>query len=182
MKMNLFNLYKLIVRDIRMKTYSKNQKVASTVTLIVVVLIVALGDLLTGTKSNNHMVSAMNSTNMASSKSVPPAKTCSNITDATMFKDGSYNANGTYTSPGGEEEIKVNLTLSGGTITTANAVSGANDPTASSYQSYFIGGFKPLVIGKKITEVKLTNVSGSSLTSQGFNKALQSIECSAEES
>jgi uncharacterized protein with FMN-binding domain len=165
-----------------MKKNSTNQKIIAGVALLVIVAIAFVGDFLTGSKSNSSAAMvASRSTNSTSSKTSSTTKTCSGISNATTFKDGIYNATGSYTSPGGVEDIKVSLTLSSGTITAATAASGANDPTASSYQSYFIGGFKQQVLGKKITTVKLTNVSGSSLTSQGFNKALQSIECSAKE-
>jgi uncharacterized protein with FMN-binding domain len=114
---------------------------------------------------------------LASTSTVSVSKQTSSTSSAsTDYKDGTYSATGSYYSPGGKEELKVNLSLSNDTVVAANVVSGANDPTAESYQSLFISGYKSHVIGKKINSIKLTNVSGSSLTSQGFNNALKQIE------
>jgi hypothetical protein len=40
--------------------------------------------------------------------------------------------------------------------------------------------YKQYVVGKKIDEVQLTKVSGSSLTPQGFNDALAKIKAEAK--
>ncbi|MHD0330680.1 hypothetical protein ACY18M_17150, partial [Proteus mirabilis] len=48
------------------------------------------------------------------------------------------------------------------------------------YQAKFASGFKTLVVGKKIDEVSLSRVAGSSLTSGGFNAALADIESQAK--
>jgi uncharacterized protein with FMN-binding domain len=92
------------------------------------------------------------------------------------YKDGSYSASGSYDSPGGEESIKINVTLQANVITATSAVSGSNSFQSRQYQEEFIGGYKPLVIGKNINTVHLSRVSGSSLTSQGFNEALDAIK------
>jgi uncharacterized protein YpmS len=64
--------------------------------------------------------------------------------------------------------------------TTASSSSGANDPEAREYQSMFISGYKQQVVGKRISDISLSRVSGSSLTSQGFNSAIQKIESQAK--
>jgi uncharacterized protein with FMN-binding domain len=92
------------------------------------------------------------------------------------YKDGSYSAVGQYYSPGGQESVKVSISLKNNLVTDSQVMSGANDPTASSYQKIFISNYKSYVIGKKISSIKLANVSGSSLTSQGFQDALKQIE------
>ncbi len=118
--------------------------------------------------------SQTNSTGSTTSSATSTTTTTSN------FKDGTYTATGEYFSPGGQESIKVTITLSNDIVTASSAVSGANDSTAASYQSNFINGYKQFVIGKKITSINISNVSGSSLTSQGFNDALQQIEQQAK--
>jgi len=99
---------------------------------------------------------------------------------STGYKDGTYSATGQYFSPGGQESVRVDLTLTNDVVTASSVESGANDPTAESYQTSFISGYKAYVIGKKINTIKLSNVSGSSLTSQGFNDALKQIEQQAK--
>ncbi len=96
------------------------------------------------------------------------------------YKDGTYNATGTYNSPGGTEEIAVTITINGNTISDATVTPQAASSTSKQYQSEFVAGYKKLVIGKNIDEVKLTKVSGSSLTPRGFNDALDEIRSEAK--
>ena len=115
------------------------------------------------------------------STSAPVAAPAGSGTSATTgttatFKDGSYTATGSYESPGGNEHITVHVALKGGVVTATSATSGAGDPEAHEYQSMFISGYTGQVVGKRITDIHLSRVSGSSLTSQGFNDALSQIE------
>jgi uncharacterized protein with FMN-binding domain len=95
------------------------------------------------------------------------------------YKDGTYSATGSYVSPGGPDNVNVSVTLADGIITDATVTSGANDPTSAHYQGIFIANYKPLVVGKNIDDVVLSKVSGSSLTSGGFNDALTKIKAEA---
>jgi uncharacterized protein with FMN-binding domain len=129
--------------------------------------------------------SSTNSMSMKTASATSPTTTTTQAATSTpttaatagsTYKDGTYSATGSYFSPGGQESIKVNVTLKNDIVTASSAVSGANDPTAQVYQMSFINGYKIYVIGKDISSIKLSNVSGSSLTSQGFNNALKQIE------
>ena len=95
------------------------------------------------------------------------------------YVDGTYTAIGNYESPGGDESIKVTLTLKDDVITSASTVSNATRPNSVTFQGIFVAGFKPLVAGKKIQDVNLTKVSGSSLTPRGFNDAVAKIKVQA---
>lgn len=108
-----------------------------------------------------------------------PVAAGSPVPDGT-FRNGSYTATGNYRSPGGSQQIKVQLTLAGDVITAAEVRPGAIDNQSSQYQQQFIGGYRSQVVGRKINTVKLSRVSGSSLTSQGFNEALARIEAQAK--
>lgn len=96
------------------------------------------------------------------------------------FKDGTYTATGSYQTPGGQESIDLTVTLSGNTITDAKVVQNASGGEAAEYQSKFASGYRSLVVGKKITDVSLTRVAGSSLTPVGFNNAISDIENQAK--
>jgi len=100
-------------------------------------------------------------------------------TSATSFKDGTYSATGSYNSPGGTETIDVTVILTKNVITSVSATPHATVQEAAEYQQDFIAGYKPLVVGKKINDVSLTRVSGSSLTPLGFNDAIEQIESKA---
>jgi len=101
-------------------------------------------------------------------------------TDDISFKDGSYSAQGTYSSPGGQELISVDLTLAGDVVKSVTVKTVKADPTATSYEAKFIGGISAAVVGKKISDLQVSKVAGSSLTSMGFNDALAKIKTDAK--
>lgn len=95
------------------------------------------------------------------------------------YKDGTYTAGGSYQTPETVEKISVSITVKSDTVT---AVEVTGDPQASEtkhYQSQFIGGISAQVVGKKLDEISVSRVSGSSLTSKGFNQALATIRTEA---
>ncbi len=116
----------------------------------------------------------LESTNPNATSTLPSTST------AEVFKDGSYTAMGSYVSPAGPESIKVNVTLQSGIITSATVTPQAQRGDSQEFQAKFTSGFKQYVVGKKITDVNLTKVSGSSLTPRGWNDAISKIEVQAQ--
>jgi uncharacterized protein with FMN-binding domain len=95
------------------------------------------------------------------------------------FADGTYEASGSYQAPSGTESVDVEVTLEGGVITDVVVVGNATDPEAKVHQGEFIDGIAGEVVGKPIDEIQVSKVSGSSLTSGGFNKAIEEIKAEA---
>lgn len=100
-------------------------------------------------------------------------------TSTANYKDGTYSATGSYSTPNGQESIQLTVTITGGVITSTSLVENARSGEAKEYQADFASGYKTLVVGKKVDEVSLSRVAGSSLTSNGFNKALETIKTDA---
>jgi uncharacterized protein with FMN-binding domain len=96
------------------------------------------------------------------------------------YKDGTYSAPGAYSSPGGQEQIKVTLTLAKNVITAMKVVTVKADPTATGYEHQFEGGISAATVGKNINTLNIGVVAGSSLTSMGFNQALATIKADAK--
>ncbi len=96
------------------------------------------------------------------------------------YKNGTYSAKGDYVSPGGNEQIDVKVTLKDDVITAATVTSLAINPTSKIMQAKFISGVQAAVVGKKITDVVLTHVSGSSLAPKGWNDAIAEIQAQAK--
>lgn len=96
-----------------------------------------------------------------------------------MYKDGTYTAMGSYTSPAGPEEIEVSLTLKDGLVTNTVVVPKATNEVSIKLQGMFIGGLQSVVIGKSIDDVELDKVAGSSLTPKGWNDAVAKIQAQA---
>ncbi|MCL3820352.1 FMN-binding protein [Aeromicrobium wangtongii] len=92
------------------------------------------------------------------------------------YADGSYEAEGTYVNPGGQSTVKVDLTLSGGKISDVTVTPEATDPKSKQFQTKFAGGVAKEVVGKSLDDLDVQKVAGSSLTSKGFNEAIESIK------
>ena len=110
--------------------------------------------------------------------STPPADTTKKST--LVYKNGSYSATGSYMSPGGPDQVAVMLTLKNDIITDITVTPEPGDNTSAKYQNKFVSGYKAFVLGKNIADVNLTKISGSSLTSKGFNEAIAQIKAQAQ--
>lgn len=151
------------------------RKVIITFIAVVIIAAVVVGAVAAAPKKQ----AASTATNVVTSAGTTSASSGKN-TSSTTYKDGSYTATGSYESPDGDEQITVSITLHNGVITDTSATAGAHDPDGAAYQAQFISGYKSLVVGKNISSVSLSRVSGSSLTPQGFNDAISQIENQAK--
>ena len=95
------------------------------------------------------------------------------------YADGEYTASGSYQAPSGTETVDVTVTLEGDVITAVEVVGQATDPEAKEHQAEFIGGIAAEVVGKDIDDINVSRVAGSSLTSGGFNAAIETIKADA---
>ncbi|MDB5165791.1 MAG: hypothetical protein JWM00_681 [Candidatus Saccharibacteria bacterium] len=100
----------------------------------------------------------------------------STATSTGSYNNGTYTASDDYSTPEGLESITLTVAISGNTITSASIESSGNSRESRQYQAIFTDNFKSLVVGKDIDTVHLSRVAGSSLTSNGFNTALDQIK------
>jgi hypothetical protein len=98
---------------------------------------------------------------------------------AGTYADGTYSATGGYQSPSGPETIELTITLAGNVISDVIVTPGATGGTSSRYQGQFAEGVGAETVGKSLDEIQVSRISGSSLTSGGFNEALNSIKADA---
>lgn len=96
--------------------------------------------------------------------------------DSASYADGTYTADGSYQTPETVEEISVTLTLADGVVTEVEVTGDPQAPESERYQGEFIDGIDDEVVGKAIDELDVSRVAGSSLTSGGFNDAVESIK------
>ena len=92
---------------------------------------------------------------------------------------GTYSADGSYQSPGGQESVSVSITLEGDVVTAVTVTPHATSGNSKQYQTQFASGIADQVVGKDIDSLDVSRVAGSSLTSGGFNQALQQIRADA---
>lgn len=100
--------------------------------------------------------------------------------DTPVYANGEYSQDGVYVSPGGAETLGVTLTLKDDVVVDAAVVVKATLPASMNWQQTFASGFKSQVVGKKLNEVNLGKISGSSLTPIGFNDAVAKIKSQAK--
>lgn len=95
------------------------------------------------------------------------------------YTDGTYTETGDYLSPDDAEQVEVTLTLSNNVITDVTVVGFGKSPNSKQFQGEFINGIAAEVVGKNIDELSVDKVAGSSLTSGGFNDAVEAIKADA---
>lgn len=103
----------------------------------------------------------------------------SGSTSADGYADGTYTAEGSYATPESVETVTVTLTLADDVVTEVEVTGNPQARESEQYQSQFIGGIKNEVVGKRLDEVSVSRVSGSSLTSGGFMQAVELIKAEA---
>ena len=112
--------------------------------------------------------------NIATTKTTPAV-----ATNSSGYTNGTYTATASYRTPGSGESIKVSLTLQKGVVTSATVANSGNDRESARYQNNFAAAFKQYVVGKSISSLSLSRVSGASLTTAGFDSAIAQIKSEA---
>ena len=95
------------------------------------------------------------------------------------YADGTYTVDAGYQAPSGSESITVELTIADDTVTAVTVTGDATDREASHYQRRFASAIPADVVGQDISGVSVSRVAGASLTSNGFNSALDEIRSKA---
>lgn len=95
------------------------------------------------------------------------------------YADGTYTAEGSYATPESVETIEVTVTLADDVITDVEVTGDPQKSESEEYQGRFIGGIADVVVGQDIDEISVSRVAGSSLTSGGFNQAIEAIKAEA---
>lgn len=99
--------------------------------------------------------------------------------ESASYRDGTYSADGNYVSPNGTETVGVTLTLAGGAVSDVQITQHPSNPNTKKFQGEFASGIQSQVVGKSLNEIKVSKVAGSSLTSGGFNQAVDKIKSEA---
>jgi uncharacterized protein with FMN-binding domain len=110
-----------------------------------------------------------------------PGATVDTDTSAT-YADGTYTAEGDYISPAGPSKVTVEVTLADDVVTAVTVTPLSTDSTAKGFQTQFADGIAAVVEGEDIDALSVSRVGGSSLTSGGFNDAINKIKAEALES
>ena len=114
-----------------------------------------------------------------SSTTPTPAASASEEAPTSTYADGTYTAEGSYATPESVETIVVTVTLENDIITAVDVTGDPQKRESEEYQGRFIGGIADVVVGQDIDQISVSRVAGSSLTSGGFNQAIDTIKSEA---
>jgi uncharacterized protein with FMN-binding domain len=93
------------------------------------------------------------------------------------YTDGEYTVEGAY----GSKSIVVKLKLNSNKIQQVTVTPNTTIPRSLKLQTSFAAAIGDEVIGRPIDEVHLDKLAGSSLTTKGFNDALEKIKAQASQ-
>jgi hypothetical protein len=124
------------------------------------------------TETQNNQSSLNNSTLQEPQNTITPTS----IAMMQEYRNGRFTANGNYSSPGGAESVRVTIELENGIVKNVEFEGQTSNSTSRRFHGFFESGLSAQVVGKNIEEIRLGRVSGSSLTSIGFNAALENIK------
>lgn len=131
------------------------------------------------TDASEETPAAATSESSSTSTAQTTAETADTAASTGKYADGTYTASGSYQTPETVETISVTLTLDNDVITEVNVIGDPQARETQQYQGQFIGGISDVVVGKNIDEISVSRVAGSSLTSKGFNSAVDKIKSEA---
>ena len=165
-------------------TTSANKKIIASFVAILIIVVLVVAVSVANKKSVASAAVQATANQPVATLSPSPAGTTSSSTSTTSvgstYKDGTYTASSSYQTPGGQEDITVKLSLANGAVTGTTISQAANNRESEQYQGSFKQNYSSYVVGKKLSDINLSRVSGSSLTSDGFNQALDQIMSQAK--
>lgn len=151
------------------------RKLHPGITALIIIVLVGITVAAVVVVKKNPMSVTMNATTTQVAPLTPQ-----DTATSTIYKDGTYTSTGTYLSPGGQESLDLTVTLKDGIVTNSSIMQTADNGDSREYQSVFASSYKDQVVGKNVDRVSLSRVSGSSLTSNGFNDALDQVKKDAK--
>jgi uncharacterized protein with FMN-binding domain len=136
----------------------------------------AVGAVLLASGCGGSSSDSASTTTTGAAAATTTTATASAATTAGAYKAGTYDAEGKYTNPAGPAQVGVEVTIDGaGTVSAVKVTPEATGGNSLQFQTQFANGISSEVVGKKIDSLQVTKVSGSSLTGNGFNAAIQEI-------
>ena len=169
-----------------MRPDNKKQKIIASFIVIFAVVMVTVGvSAYNGKQNATQSVDTVESTsNGTSTTPTTSSSTDTSSTDSTStassYKDGTYTASSSYYVPHGTETIDVTLTVQNGVVTNSSILNSESDRESARFQEDFTASYKSSVVGKSLSDIKLSFIAGASDTTDGFNEAVAKIQTQAQ--
>ncbi len=172
-----------------MEETKKNNHLPAIIGLVVIVLLASGAVVLSQQKSDQTDTTTATETSQtqpnttASETSTPDTATANDASTTNTsgtYKNGTYSANARYSTPESTESIALTVTIQDGKVSDVSVQQTPQDRESREYQQMFADNYKSEVVGKDVASINLSRVAGSSLTSNGFNDALDTIRSQAQ--
>jgi len=134
----------------------------------------------TVSSSTSSTPTSSDSTSSTSSTATDSTSQSTTSTSSSGYADGDYTAKASYYVPHGSNSISVKLTIKDGKVTAVTTDDTYSDHESAYYIDSFNSEIKGVVVGQSLDSLSLSRVGGASLTTEGFNQALDSIISSAK--
>lgn len=130
--------------------------------------------------STDNTTTAPSTTTNATSMGDTSSSSSAPATTTSSYKDGTYSSTADFYTPEETDTIKVSLSVKDGVVSNVSAVTSTSSRESRQYDSAFLNAYKSYVVGKSLRGLNLNRVSGASLTTEGFNNALDMIRQQAQ--
>ncbi len=157
-------------------------KIAVSIGSIAVIATAGIGGFLLATSNDATVPTTQTATSVPQSTNPAISTNTSNASSTTTssYKDGTYSATASYYVPhGGTNSITATVTIVAGKITSATTTHQYGDSESSMYIDSFESGVSNAATGVSLAEATFSRIGGASLTTEGFNSAIDSIRSQA---
>lgn len=89
--------------------------------------------------------------------------------------DGTYSGTGSYETPGGRQQIDVTVVLADGVVEVLRVDPAATNTTSLRFQERFASAVVERAVGRRLADVEVDRLAGSSSTGAGFMAALDQV-------
>lgn len=135
----------------------------------------------TATSPTSSQTTSSSKTSIDAGSNTTSSDTSNATTTTSSYKDGTYTANATYMVPRGSNGITLQVTIKDGVVTAVDTNHDYSDRESGMYINSFDQSITGKVVGKAITSLtNLSRVGGASLTTYGFDEAIQTVVAQAK--
>lgn len=176
-----------------METEKDKQAITTVMVLFGVAVVVGAIIMFNKKSVTKHVTTAGNAGSTTSPTNITPlvsnpasatnganSTTSSPSVNTSGYNDGTYSVTADYYTPEDTDTIKVTMAVQNGVITDVDSTTTTSSRESRQYDSSFLNSYKSYVIGKSLKDLNLNRVSGASLTTEGFNNALDMIRQQAQ--
>lgn len=155
---------------------NSKDKIFLTIGSVAMVAAVGFGSYALLNNSTSNSNATKSATTMQSTTSSNTTTDAINSSVNSIYKDGTYTSVASYSVPhGNQNSIDVSLTIKSDVITNVSATNDYSDNESGMFIDSFESSLESKVVGKTLIGTSFSRIGGASLTTNGFQSAIESI-------